>query len=261
MTPTLRSAAGSDIGRRRAVNQDSACTSPRLLAVADGMGGHAHGEVASAIAVATLAEMDHRFAEADLSTVDLLTELKRAVHEASRRLTAAAAEDAELRGSGTTVVALFVDGSRIGLAHIGDSRVYLLRDGELRQLTHDHTLVQTLVDEGRITAEEAVDHPRRSVLMRTLQESTAPEPDLFEIEGRTGDRYLLCSDGVTAVLDQAAVSRMMADGTPDQVVERLITAANDGGGPDNITCVVADLVDGETSAAEAMTLVGAAAGR
>jgi serine/threonine protein phosphatase PrpC len=258
MTPTLRSAAGSDIGRRRAANQDSACASPRLLAVADGMGGHAHGEVASAITVLRLVEIDRELAGTDLDGLDLADRLGAAVHDIADRLTAAAAQDSALHGTGTTLVALLVDGARIGGAHVGDSRVYLLRDGELRRLTKDHTLVQALVDEGRISEAEAAEHPRRSVLVRTLQEGTSADPDLFRVEGRPGDRYLLCSDGVTAVLDDAALHEALGDGEPAAAVERLIALANEGGGPDNITCVVADLVEDGPADGETI-VVGAAA--
>lgn len=261
MPLTLRSAAGSDVGRRRSVNQDSAVTSPRLLAVADGMGGHAHGEVASAVAVAALADLDAGLSGRDLVDVDLLGSLAQAATAAVDRLTELAREDSGLRGTGTTVVALLFDGARIGVLHVGDSRAYLVRDRELHRLTHDHTLVQALVDEGRITPEEALEHPRRSMLMRTLQDGTAVEPDLFEREGRAGDRYLICSDGVTAVLSDAEIHEVLAEvSEPGEAVARLIDVANEGGGPDNITCVVADLVDDADVASEdGPTLVGAAA--
>ena len=259
MTTTVRSAAGSDVGRRRAGNQDSAYTSPRLLAVADGMGGHAHGEVASALAIRVVAETDARLDQVDLQAVDLLDTLRAAVDEAAQRLTAAADDDPSLRGTGTTLVALLLDGSRVGLAHVGDSRAYLLRDGELHQLTHDHTLVQSLVDEGRITPDEAADHPRRSVLVRTLQEGSPADPDLFPVDAQVGDRFLVCSDGVTGVLSDDDLHAVLVDvAEPADAVERIIELANDGGGPDNITCVVADLVEGPPSVAEGL-LFGAAA--
>jgi serine/threonine protein phosphatase PrpC len=261
MPLTLRSAAGSDVGRRRPLNQDSAVTSPRLLAVADGMGGHAHGEIASSVAVGSLAELDTRLAGTDLAGVDLLGELAKAITLAANRLTDLAREDSALRGTGTTVVALLFDGGRIGILHIGDSRAYLVRDRELHRLTRDHTLVQALVDEGRISLEEAAEHPRRSMLMRTLQDGTVVEPDLFHHEGRADDRYLICSDGVTAVLTDAEIHQVLAAAAePEAAVERLIELSNLGGGPDNITCVVADLVDGDESAAsDGPALIGAAA--
>lgn len=259
MTATVRSAAGSDVGRRRAVNQDSAYTSPRLLAVADGMGGHAHGEVASAVAIAAVAEADADLDGVDLHRVDLLATLGAAMDTAARQLTDAADSDPALRGTGTTLVALLVDGTRLGVGHVGDSRAYLLRDGELHQLTHDHTLVQSLVDEGRITPDEAAEHPRRSVLVRTLQEGSPAEPDLFPVEGKIGDRYLVCSDGVTAVLTDDAIHDVLSDvADPAGVVDRIIALANEGGGPDNITCVVADLVEGSCSGSDGIRF-GAAA--
>jgi PPM family protein phosphatase len=259
MTATVRSAAGSDVGRRRAVNQDSAYTSPRLLAVADGMGGHAHGEVASAVAIAAIAQADAELDGSDLDRVDLLATLGAAMDTAAQQLTDAADSDPSLRGTGTTLVALLVDGTRVGVGHIGDSRAYLLRDGELHQLTHDHTLVQSLVDEGRITADEAADHPRRSVLVRTLQEGNSAEPDLFPVEGRIGDRFLVCSDGVTAVLTDAAIHGVLSDvPEPADVVDRMIALANEGGGPDNITCIVADLVEGSQADSDGVRF-GAAA--
>lgn len=259
MTPTVRSAAGSDIGRRRAVNQDSAYTSSRLLAVADGMGGHAHGEVASAVAIGAVATVDAGLDGADLHDVDLLATLRTAMDDAARRLTDAADSDPGLRGTGTTLVALLVDGLRVGVGHVGDSRAYLLREGVLHQLTHDHTLVQSLVDEGRLTADEAADHPRRSVLVRTLQEGSPAEPDLFTVEGEVGDRFLVCSDGVTVVLTDAEIQEVLVGDTePADAVDRIIELANEGGGPDNITCVVADLVEGAPSDAGGF-LFGAAA--
>jgi protein phosphatase len=261
MSPTLRSAVGSDVGRRRPMNQDSATTTPRLLAVADGMGGHAHGEVASAVAVQALLDLDARLSSADLEQVDLLAELGSTIGDAVARLTTLAQQDPDLRGTGTTVVAFLFSGLRIGVAHIGDSRAYLLRDNELHRLTRDHTMVQAMVDEGRLSEAEAAVHPRRSWLVRTLQEDTPAEPDLFLLEGRVGDRYLICSDGVTAVLDDPDIHEVLiAEDEPAEAVSRLIELANEGGGPDNITCVVADLVDGAVVPDQAPVVVGSAAG-
>jgi protein phosphatase len=259
MPPTLRSAAGSDVGRRREINQDSAFTSPRMLAVADGMGGHAHGEVASAVAIAALLDLDARLRGAELAEVDLLTSLHGAIDDAAARLTELAEQNPDLRGTGTTVVALLVDGTRIGVLHLGDSRAYLLRDGELHRLTHDHTLVQSLVDEGRISEEEAASHPRRSWLLKTLQDSSTPEPDLFPLDGQAGDRYLICSDGVTAVLEDPQIREILAGAAgPADAVQELVGRANAGGGPDNITCIVADLVEDAEPADDTPVVVGAA---
>jgi serine/threonine protein phosphatase PrpC len=260
MSPTLRSAAGSDVGRRREINQDSAVTSPRMLAVADGMGGHAHGEVASTVAVTALLDLDTQLRGSDLGEVDLLAALRGAIEDAAARLTDMAEQNLDLRGTGTTVVAFLVDGARIGVLHLGDSRAYLLRDGELRRLTHDHTLVQSLVDEGRISEAEAATHPRRSWLVKTLQDSSSPEPDLFTLDGSPGDRYLICSDGVTAVLGDAQLREVLADAAdPAAAVAQLIEQANTGGGPDNITCIVADLLEDADAADDAPVVVGAAA--
>lgn len=261
MAPTLRTAVGSDVGRRRPMNQDSAAITPRLLAVADGMGGHAHGEVASAVAIRALLDLDARLTGIDLERADLLAELNGAIGEAAARLTGLAQQDPDLRGTGTTVVAFLVSGLRIGVAHIGDSRAYLLRDTELRRLTRDHTLVQAMVDEGRLSEAEAAVHPRRSWLVRTLQEDTAADPDLFLLESRVGDRYLICSDGVTAVLDDVELQEVLAaEDDPASAVARLIEMANEGGGPDNITCVVADVVDGPDESEGKPVVVGSVAG-
>ncbi|MHA6793166.1 PP2C family protein-serine/threonine phosphatase [Pseudonocardia bannensis] len=254
----LRSAIGSDVGRRRAANQDAGAISDRLLAIADGMGGHAHGEVASALTIAALADLDDRL-PADLHDVDLPAVLAEGLAEAARRLDERADRESDLRGMGTTAIALLFDGTRLGVLHLGDSRIYLLRDGVLEQITKDHTVVQALVDEGRITPAEAATHPRRSVLLRALQAGHDPEPDLWVREALAGDRYLLCSDGVTAVLPDAAVREVLAgDPDPEVVVARLIALANEGGGPDNITCVVADVIDGPVPE-QPRVLVGAAA--
>jgi PPM family protein phosphatase len=260
MRPTLRSAVGSDVGRRRENNQDSAVTSPRILAVADGMGGHAHGEVASTVAISAMRDLDAQLRGVDLAGVDLLAALRDAVDDAAARLTALAKQDPDLRGTGTTVVAFLVDGTRIGVLHLGDSRAYLLREGELHRLTRDHTLVQSLVDEGRISEEEAATHPRRSWLVKTLQDSSTPEPDLFHVDGVPGDRFLICSDGVTAVLEDAQLQEVLAGvAEPEAAVAELIARANAGGGPDNITCIVADLVEGAEPDDDTSVVVGAAA--
>ncbi|MHA6616703.1 PP2C family protein-serine/threonine phosphatase [Pseudonocardia sp. DLS-67] len=260
MPPTLRSAVGSDVGRRRENNQDSALTSPRILAVADGMGGHAHGEVASAVAITAIRDLDARLRGAELAGTDLLAALRETVEEAATRLTGLARQNPDLRGTGTTVVAFLVDGARIGVLHLGDSRAYLLRDGELHRLTRDHTLVQSLVDEGRISEEEAATHPRRSWLVKTLQDSSPPEPDLFHVDGVPGDRFLICSDGATVVLGDAQLKDVLATvADPAAAVAELILRANEGGGPDNITCIVADLVEGHAAEDDTPVVVGSAA--
>ena len=248
MTNSLRVAIGSDPGPHRTENEDSALVSPCLLAVADGMGGHVYGEVASAATIGALADLDAWTTAVDLREHDTLALVRDGVAEAARRLDALTDADPELRGMGTTVTALLWDGAGFAVAHVGDSRAYVLRDGLLGQLTHDHTMVQSLVDAGRITAEEAERHPRRSVLMRTLQAGNAFEPDLFRVEARQGDRFLVCSDGLTDVVgDHAVREALTAAGEPADAVHWLITLAVRAGGPDNITCVVADVVPEEVA--------------
>jgi len=209
--------------------------------------------------VAALADLDLSLRHQSLIDVDLGAALQQAVGQAAARLTEAANANPELRGAGTTVIAMLLDGLRAAILHIGDSRVYMLREHELSRLTRDHTLVQALVDDGRISVEEAVDHPRRSVLIRTLQAGGHDEPELLEHWAELHDRYLLCSDGVTAVLSDAQVRDVLVElADPDEVVDRLIAMANAGGGPDNITCVVADVVDDAALVSAEPVIVGAA---
>ncbi|PXY21662.1 protein phosphatase [Prauserella sp. PE36] len=236
----LSYAVGSDVGQRRSANEDSAYATPRLLAVADGMGGHAAGEVASALAIEAMADLDNRLAEAEHEPADLLEVLGEGVADASARLNERVADDPELEGMGTTLTAMLWDGDTFGLAHIGDSRGYLLRAGELSQLTRDHTMVQSLVDEGKMPPELAARHPGRSVLIRALMAGSPAEPDLSTHTAEPGDRYLLCSDGLTDVTTPEEIHEVLSSAaTPEDAVGRLIDIANEGGGPDNITCVVA----------------------
>ena len=233
----IRYAVQTDIGQHRESNEDSAYAGARLLAVADGMGGHAGGEVASAAAIDVLRPLD-----AELPAGDLLNALQHAVRQANDAMRHIAESDPSLRGLGTTLTAMLWSGSQLALVHIGDSRAYLLRDGELFQITHDHTLVQTLVDEGRLTVDEAASHPQRSLLLRAI-DGRESEPDLQLQDAAPGDRYLLCSDGLYAVVSAERIREVMtAVADPEDVVRKLVDLANAGGGPDNITCVVADVV-------------------
>ena len=254
MTLAIRYAARSDVGLLREGNEDSAYAGPRLLAVADGMGGHAHGEVASAVAISTLAPLDE-----DIPGADLTGALEAAIRDANATLHQMVGEDPSLEGMGTTLTAMLWSGSRVGVAHIGDSRAYLLRDGDLYQITRDHTLVQQLVDEGRITMEEAATHPQRSLLLRALDGRGEVEPETNLREAQLGDRYLLCSDGLSAVVSADTLLRTLSTvPEPEQVTRELIDLANRGGGPDNITCIVADVV--ESGAAAPMPDVPVVAG-
>ena len=239
---TLRSAARSHVGAVRKNNQDSGYAGPNFLLIADGMGGHAGGDVASAITVARLSELDADDHEHDASEA-----LRTAILDANERITNSVAEKPELAGMGTTVTALLRAGSKLALAHIGDSRGYLLRDGELDLVTHDHTFVQMLVDEGRITAEEAEHHPQRSVVMRVLGDvGAAPELDMSIREARLGDRWMLCSDGLTGFADIDEIKHTLATiEDPGACCDRLVEMALDGGGADNITVVIGDVVDAD----------------
>ncbi|MFE6867464.1 PP2C family protein-serine/threonine phosphatase [Kitasatospora sp. NPDC057692] len=239
MTLVLRFAAGSHKGLIREGNEDSGYAGPRLLAVADGMGGAAAGEVASSEVLGSIVRLDE-----DVPGADLLTLLGDAVQGANDRLRQMVEEDPQLEGMGCTLTAMLWTGQRMGLVHVGDSRAYLLRDGALVQITQDHTWVQRLVDEGRITPEEAETHPQRSLLMRALDGRGQVEPDLSIREVRAGDRYLICSDGLSGpVSHQTLQDTLGSFYAPEQTVQELIQLALRGGGPDNITCIVADVLD------------------
>jgi serine/threonine protein phosphatase PrpC len=260
MTFALHYALRSDVGLLREGNEDSAYAGPNLLAIADGMGGHAAGEVASAVAISALAPLDHQGLH---DSEEMLGALAEAVAAANSTLHEMSIADPSVEGMGTTLTALLWSGAQIALCHIGDSRAYLLRDGDFYQITRDHTLVQSLVDEGRLSPEAAATHPQRSLVMRALQSSTDAEPDLGMREARLGDRYLLCSDGLSDVVTEQTMHKTLVTCTDaDQAVLQLIDLAIRSGGPDNITCIVADVVDdaaGPVPPSEGTVLAGAAA--
>jgi serine/threonine protein phosphatase PrpC len=237
MALTLKYAVRSDRGLVRGNNEDSVYAGPRLLAIADGMGGHAAGEVASKIVIGTLERLDE-----DRPIADLIGSLRNTVADATAALAHAVDENPKLEGMGTTLTAIRFAGSRIALVHVGDSRAYLLRGGQLSQITHDDTYVQSLVDSGKLTADEASHHPRKSVILRALN-GTDVDPDISIREARKGDRYLLCSDGLSDVVTASTLMEALASGTPQGCADRLIELALRGGGPDNVTCIVADVVD------------------
>jgi PPM family protein phosphatase len=257
MTLALRYAVRSDVGLLREGNEDSAYAGPHLLAIADGMGGHAAGEVASAVAIAALAPLDD-----DVPGRDMLGALANAVAKANARLHDMSAADPSMEGMGTTLTAMLWSGARMALCHIGDSRAYMLRDRDLYQITRDHTLVQSLLDDGRINADEAATHPQRSLILRALDSRTDAEPDLSMREAQAGDRYLLCSDGLTDVVSDETLHRtLLGIASPDDAVSHLIDLAIRAGGPDNITCIVADVIDSATATeapSDISVVVGAA---
>jgi serine/threonine protein phosphatase PrpC len=250
MSLTLKYAVRSDRGLVRGNNEDSVYAGPRLLAIADGMGGHAAGEVASKIVIGTIEPLDE-----DRPVADLIGTLRDSVAEANATLAHAVDEDPDLEGMGTTLTAIRFAGTRIALVHVGDSRAYLYRGGQLSQITHDDTYVQSLVDSGKLTPEEASHHPRKSVILRALNGSDV-DPDISIREARKGDRYLLCSDGLTDVVTAATLLDTLSSGTPQGCADRLIELALRGGGPDNVTCIVADVVDLEDG--DDVPLVGGA---
>jgi serine/threonine protein phosphatase PrpC len=233
----LRYAARSDRGLVRTNNEDSVYAGARLLALADGMGGHAAGEVASQLVIAALAHLDD-----DEPGGDLLAKLDAAVRSGNGAIAAQVEMEPDLEGMGTTLTAILFAGNRLGLVHIGDSRGYMMRDGELTQITKDDTFVQTLVDEGRITREEAHSHPQRSLIMRALTGHEV-EPTLTMREARAGDRYLLCSDGLSDPVSDETIHEALQIPDVAESAYRLIELALRGGGPDNVTVVVADVVD------------------
>jgi PPM family protein phosphatase len=227
-------AVATDIGLVREGNEDSYLTEEPLFAVADGMGGHRGGEVASQLAVETL---EKRFKQGAGDLPDQVQEANRVVFERS-------VVDEKVAGMGTTLTAALVEGDRVRLAHVGDSRAYLLRDGDLRLLTEDHTLVHRMVTEGEISKEEAETHPQRSVLTRALGVDNVVDVDDDTVQVRPGDRLLLCTDGLTSMVSEQAIEEALR-GVPDpqEAAQRLVHLANEGGGTDNTTVVVLDFSD------------------
>jgi len=255
MAQVSRATAVSHVGKIRSNNQDSGYAGRNLFLVADGMGGHAGGDVASAIATNRIKEADIAYQRAE----DAQFALQSALIAANALLAETVFAHPELTGMGTTVSALIRVDDKVALAHIGDSRIYLYRDGELKQVSIDHTFVQRLVDTGRITEEEAAVHPRRSVLMRVLGDvDSSPEIDTWVLDTRPGDRWLICSDGLSGVVKHDAIAATLASkDAPKAVGERLVRQTLEAGAPDNVTVVIVDIDRGEP-AKEPVT-VGSAA--
>ena len=237
MTLRVQVGASTDVGRVREGNEDAYMVRDPLFAVADGMGGHQGGEVASNLALERL----ERATDGGSDLADVVREANRAVFEQ-------AAQDPGLAGMGTTLTAVRVQDERLHLAHVGDSRMYLLRDGRLERITRDHTVVEQLVDQGRMSAEDAKIHPQRSILTRALGVDEDIQVDESDVDVRPGDRVLLCSDGLTGMVDEDRILSILTD-TPDPQAAcgALIEAANQAGGQDNITAVVLDVLDEEES--------------
>lgn len=258
-TNSILSAASSHIGKVRASNQDSGSVGRHLYVVADGMGGHAGGDVASAIAVQHLYGLDHPYDSVEAAREELF----RSILSAGNELTQAVVEHPELTGMGTTVSAMIRVKSAMVIGHIGDSRIYRLREGVLEQITADHTFVQRLVDSGRITAEEAAVHPRRSVLMRVLGDVDAePDIDTHVIDTQPGDKWLLCSDGLSGYVSERDIAEtLLTVDDPELACHKLITQSLSEGAPDNVTVVIVRVEEEQdTSPPSEPRMVGSAAG-
>ena len=243
----LRSGSASDVGRVRTVNEDLALDSMTLFAVADGMGGHAGGEVASRTAIEALQQEFRRHPSVD--------GLEEAVRQANRSVWERSLEDAELRGMGTTLTAAALvgtdDGDRLVLANVGDSRSYVLRDGELTQLSHDHSVAEELVDRGELSEAEAAIHPHRHILTRALGVSSDVDVDIWQMTPTAGDRFLLCSDGLTNEVPETRIAKVLSTtADPQEAADTLVRMANDNGGNDNVTVVVLDVLVGEEPSAD-----------
>jgi len=251
--------AASDIGRVRSSNQDSGYAGVNLFFVADGMGGHAGGDIASAIASQHISLADEPLAtsaEAEQKLIDY-------IYQAKQKIDASVKQHPAITGMGTTLSAMMVTGTKVTIAHIGDSRIYLARDGVVKQITTDHTFVQRLVDTGRISEEEALVHPRRSVLMRVLGDiEQFPEVDIDTYETKPGDRWMACSDGLSGVVpDQLMKNILLSNVDIQEAGELLVGEALEFGAPDNVTVVLVDVIDAkdEIDFSPARVLVGSAA--
>jgi PPM family protein phosphatase len=251
MTLQLRYVTHSEIGPIRKNNQDSGYASPHLLVVADGMGGAAAGDLASAVAIDTIRKI-----EAPTTGQQMLEVLAGAIHQANDKIAELVESDLSLEGMGTTVTGAMFDGSQLGLAHIGDSRAYLFRDGHLERLTHDHTWVQSLVDDGKISEDEAAMHPHRSLLLKVLNGQPTNDPDLAVVPVVAGDRLMFCSDGVCGLIDDDVIEGAPQLPALNDAAERLVVEALHQGGIDNITVIVADVV--ESGGSDEVVVLGAA---
>ncbi len=237
----FNSYAQTDLGLVRQGNEDAALTSANLIAVADGMGGHAGGEVASAIAINTLAKiislLESNEIDAD-SKDDLFVNI---TYQIDDQILQSAKDDPELSGMGTTLTALNISSDSVGLLHVGDSRCYRYRDKKLEQLSIDHTVMQELLDQGRLTQSEVASHPQRSLLTQALMGDSGITPILINFKIKAGDKFLLCSDGLTNVLSNYEISKIIEANTDDAITQALITEVRAKGAPDNITIIWADL--------------------
>ena len=251
----FETSARSAIGLVRQGNEDSGFVSPQLIAVADGMGGHAAGEVASRIAVQVLQSLLPSLVSAEIDEDSVEDLLMHSLHSIDSEISLVTDEDIEKRGMGTTLTALLIRDKYISLLHVGDSRCYRLRGNTLEQLSNDHTVIQELLDQGAITQAEAVEHPQRSMLTQALRGDGDVTPVLQMYEIKKGDRYLLCSDGLSGVLTEKEIKIGLKKSDKDEAVKFLVDATYVNGAPDNVTVLIADISD---EARTAPSLIGAA---
>jgi len=243
-------AARSAVGLVRNGNEDSALTSAHLIAVADGMGGHAGGEVASSVAINTLSEIAPTFTNPDTDHESASDLFLNSLHTIDGQIKAVTQDEPQLAGMGTTLTALFISASEISLLHVGDSRAYRLRGNELEQLSADHTVLQELLNNGIISESEAQVHPQRSMLTQALMGEGNLEPSLHVFEGKIKDRYLVCSDGLTGVLSDKEIKSLIKGKDSAAAVDALIDATYINGAPDNVTVILADLVESKSNDVE-----------
>lgn len=258
MAIRIVSASQSDKGKVRASNQDSGYAGVNLYVVADGMGGHAGGDIASALATQHVAKVDDVYADSDQAIGALLDAMK----EANKTLSETVSKFSYLAGMGTTMDAVLFTGDIANIAHIGDSRVYLMRDSQMTQVTKDHTFVQQLIDSGKLTEEEALVHPRRNVIMRVLGDtSEEPEFDIHQLEVKVGDKLLLCSDGLCGYVPASIIEENMKVSNLDEAINLLIDEAKEYGAPDNVTVLLLEIKEDveTTEQQQAITWLGSAA--
>jgi serine/threonine protein phosphatase PrpC len=251
----FETAARSAIGLVRQGNEDSGLVSPQLIAVADGMGGHAAGEVASRIAVEVLQSLAPTLVSRDLDDDSVEDLLMHSLHSIDLEILAVTDEEIEKRGMGTTLTALLIRDTYISLLHVGDSRCYRLRGNTLEQLSNDHTVIQELLDQGAISMAEAAEHPQRSMLTQALRGDGDLTPVLQMYEVKKGDRFLLCSDGLSGVLTEKEIKIGLKKTDKDEAVKFLVDATYVNGAPDNVTVLIADISD---EAITKTSLIGAA---
>ena len=241
----FQSAARSAVGLVRNGNEDSALVGAQLIAVADGMGGHAGGEFASSVAINTLSEIAPTFVNTDVDSDSASDLFLNSLHTIDGQIRAVTQDEPQLAGMGTTLTALFINATEISLLHVGDSRAYRLRGNDLVQLSADHTVLQELLSKGIISEADAQVHPQRSMLTQALMGEGNLEPSLHIFEGKIKDRYLVCSDGLSSVLTDKEMKSLIKGKDRDEAVNALIDATYINGAPDNVTVVIADLVEEE----------------